>query len=584
MKFFSTIKTYCGYALSKTKAVVGALSSLLLPAVGLLVPVVIVMFFKEKKADSNAVMHCYESMGGNFLMGAYVAKKMDSAYRSIAISTGILPSAILSPSLNKRTEYESIFAKHKRDQDLPKAVQEELERLFREWDALASANSSFEGFSENDLGGKIKTILIDMPYKRMPPILAPNLGKIQKEICSAIENYDSELQSQIRQFVIRILDNINRFALRPDLGGILSKVKPIFLLGPSGVGKTYLVEKISKITGIPFVYKSLANKKNEDIDGSNPHSREVRDGIIVETLIEAGKKNQGCQNVILFLDEVDNAFKASNQGSDGNGNVGFLREWILKFLEDETHKITSRPYRIDVDVSNIIVVMAGNTDFIKGFEESAQGAYSSRMATWCFPPLTREAQRRIGMQCYLDEKNKIEGDKTKIEYDKVELDTVNAIIAYNTEPGVKKMLRVLKSYITHIRTARDLPLLSTPFNIEAEYASLRTNDRNKDILSNIKKASSEFQEACARTLINYATQLTNVPCEIICDYVKPANPMPCLWQEIEQRTQLHLYTSLHENVCKIINDFVPTWGDFVPAWGDEEAGSNQNDTKHKHNR
>lgn len=109
----------------------------------------------------------------------------------------------------------------------------------------------------------------------------------------------------------------------------------VILLGPTGVGKTYLVRCISRLIGVPFV-KSDATKFSET--GYVGH--DVED--LVRDLVKAADGNaELAQYGIIYIDEID---KIASVGSTGTRDVSGrgVQTNLLKLMEDTDVSLQSQ--------------------------------------------------------------------------------------------------------------------------------------------------------------------------------------------------------------------------------------------------
>ncbi len=111
----------------------------------------------------------------------------------------------------------------------------------------------------------------------------------------------------------------------------------IILLGPTGVGKTYLMKNIAKLIGVPFV-KADATKFSE----TGYVGGDVED--LVRDLVKVANGNtELAQYGIIYIDEIDKIASASNSEHGGRDVSGRgVQINLLKLMEDTEVNLTSQ--------------------------------------------------------------------------------------------------------------------------------------------------------------------------------------------------------------------------------------------------
>lgn len=202
----------------------------------------------------------------------------------------------------------------------------------------------------------------------------------------------------------------------------------ILILGPTGVGKTYLVKTIAKLIGVPFV-KADATKFSE----TGYVGGDVED--LVRNLVKAANGDvELAQYGIVFIDEIDKITNAGRENSRDVSGRG-VQVNLLKLMEET-----------DVNVMSQADVLNQMRNFISfGSEKKSQPeTINTRnilfIVSGAFDKISDIIKKRIG-QGQIGFSADIKGDN--VDYDIVRQVTTEDFVNYGFEPEFIGRLPVL---------------------------------------------------------------------------------------------------------------------------------------------
>ena len=128
--------------------------------------------------------------------------------------------------------------------------------------------------------------------------------------------------------------------------------KNMLILGPSGVGKTAIFEKIKKILNVPVIIFSVPGLSQAGYVGRNT------DDILTQLYYESGEDVETAEKAIVILDEID---KLATRGEGSVSTTGVQNE-LLKLIEGCKRyidlKIPGMP-GVEIDTSKMIFIGTG---------------------------------------------------------------------------------------------------------------------------------------------------------------------------------------------------------------------------------
>ncbi|VDM29047.1 unnamed protein product [Toxocara canis] len=132
----------------------------------------------------------------------------------------------------------------------------------------------------------------------------------------------------------------------------------IILLGPSGVGKTYLTQMLANVLDVPIAMCDCTVLTQAGYVGDDV------DTVVQKLLQNADGDVERTQRGIIFLDEFDKISSSIDFHSHGFRDVSGrgVQQALLKLVEGTVVKVKGPPSigaKVDVDTSNVLFVASG---------------------------------------------------------------------------------------------------------------------------------------------------------------------------------------------------------------------------------
>ena len=197
-----------------------------------------------------------------------------------------------------------------------------------------------------------------------------------KEVRDYLDRFVIKQEQAKRVLSVAVCDHYNhvRRCMQDSRAQSAEYMKPnILLLGPTGVGKTYLMRNVAKLIGVPFV-KADATKFSETGYVGNDVDDLVRD------LVKQADGNvELAQYGIIYVDEIDKiAAEGSRGGRDVSGRGVQIN--LLKLMEETEVNLHSaqdmmgqmkafmemqrggKPRKANISTKNILFIVSGAFD------------------------------------------------------------------------------------------------------------------------------------------------------------------------------------------------------------------------------
>jgi ATP-dependent Clp protease ATP-binding subunit ClpX len=214
-----------------------------------------------------------------------------------------------------------------------------------------------------------------------------NFNLKPREIRDELDRYVIKQDEAKKVLSVAVCDHYNhvrRVIEEEDTLGEEYAKQNILVLGPTGVGKTYLLKCIARIIGVPFI-KADATKFSE----TGYVGRDVED--MVRDLVKAADDNaELAEYGIIYIDEVDKIAAAGEKGQSVNGKGVQIN--LLKLMEDADVNLKSQ-----MDMMGQMESMMGMMDKKGG--KKPRGTINTRhilfIVSGAFSSLAESIERRI---------------------------------------------------------------------------------------------------------------------------------------------------------------------------------------------
>ena len=214
------------------------------------------------------------------------------------------------------------------------------------------------------------------PAKEDPLDSIRSFDRKPKEVRDYLDRFVIKQEQAKRVLSVAVCDHYNhvRRCIRDSRAQSAEYLKPnVLLLGPTGVGKTYLMRNVAKLIGVPFV-KADATKFSETGYVGNDVDDLVRD------LVKQADGNvELAQYGIIYVDEIDKiAAESSRGGRDVSGRGVQIN--LLKLMEETEVNLQSsqdmmgqmkafmemqrggKPGKSTISTKNILFIVSGAFD------------------------------------------------------------------------------------------------------------------------------------------------------------------------------------------------------------------------------
>lgn len=199
-----------------------------------------------------------------------------------------------------------------------------------------------------------------------------------KEIKAKLDEYVIGQEDAKKALSVAVYNHYKRINFGETNNNVEVQKSNILLVGPTGVGKTFLAQTLAKLLNVPFAIADATTLTEAGYVGEDVEN------ILLKLIQAAGNDISKAEKGIIYIDEIDKVSKKSENVSltrDVSGEG--VQQALLKILEGTTALVPPQGGRkhpgqdfVEIDTTNILFICGGAFDGLNKIIENRIGKKS----------------------------------------------------------------------------------------------------------------------------------------------------------------------------------------------------------------